>query len=175
MILLLCSASLFVGTAHPDRSFAGETAIISSVLTSQVDSTNSLRPSADGQIVPYQTEQNINETERPGLKEYIDASEEISLFGIDLRIGRRKAEKEIQGLLVVATAAGGNAIVAAYDLIIGVDGSRVTNFLDFYDCMRDVQPGENRLSKHPAQWTPRADAGTHNNLLAATAIMGALT
>jgi S1-C subfamily serine protease len=44
--------------------------------------------------------------------------------------------------LVVTTAAGGNAIVAAYDLIIGVDGSRVTNFLDFYDCMRDVQPGE---------------------------------
>jgi S1-C subfamily serine protease len=27
-------------------------------------------------------------------------------------------------------------------LIIGVDGSRVTNFLDFYDCMRNVQPGE---------------------------------
>jgi S1-C subfamily serine protease len=142
MILLLCSASLFVGTAHPDRSFAGETAIISSVLTSQVDSTNSLPPSANSQIVRKQIEQNISETERPGLKEYIDASEEISLFGIDLRIERRKAEKEIQGLLVVTTAAGGNAIVAAYDLIIGVDGSRVTNFLDFYDCMRDVQPGE---------------------------------
>jgi PDZ domain len=30
----------------------------------------------------------------------------------------------------------------SYDLIIGVDGSRVTNFIDFEDRMRDVQPGE---------------------------------
>jgi hypothetical protein len=29
-----------------------------------------------------------------------------------------------------------------YDLIIGVDGSRVTNFLDFQDQLRDVQAGE---------------------------------
>ena len=29
-----------------------------------------------------------------------------------------------------------------YDMIIGVDGTRVTNFLDFEDRMRDVQPGE---------------------------------
>jgi hypothetical protein len=29
-----------------------------------------------------------------------------------------------------------------YDLIIGVDGSRVTDLLDFQDRMRDVQPGE---------------------------------
>jgi S1-C subfamily serine protease len=30
----------------------------------------------------------------------------------------------------------------SYDLIIGVDGNRVTNFLDFEDRMREVQPGE---------------------------------
>jgi S1-C subfamily serine protease len=30
----------------------------------------------------------------------------------------------------------------SYDLIIGVDGSRVTNFLDFQDRLRDVQAGE---------------------------------
>jgi PDZ domain len=30
----------------------------------------------------------------------------------------------------------------SYDLIIGIDGSRVKNFLDFEDQMRDVQPGE---------------------------------
>jgi hypothetical protein len=30
----------------------------------------------------------------------------------------------------------------SFDLIIGVDGSRVTNFLDFQDRLRDVQPGE---------------------------------
>jgi len=29
-----------------------------------------------------------------------------------------------------------------YDMIIGVDGNRVTNFLDFEDRMRDLQPGE---------------------------------
>ena len=30
----------------------------------------------------------------------------------------------------------------SYDMIIGVDGSRVTNFLDFQDRMHDLQPGE---------------------------------
>ncbi len=30
----------------------------------------------------------------------------------------------------------------SYDLIIGVDGSRVTNFLDFEDRLRDIQAGE---------------------------------
>jgi S1-C subfamily serine protease len=30
----------------------------------------------------------------------------------------------------------------SYDMIIGVDGFRVTSALDFEDCMRDVQPGE---------------------------------
>jgi S1-C subfamily serine protease len=29
-----------------------------------------------------------------------------------------------------------------YDLIIGVDGNRVTNFMDFQDQLRDAQPGE---------------------------------
>jgi hypothetical protein len=30
----------------------------------------------------------------------------------------------------------------SYDMIIGVDGTRVTNYLDFEDRLRDVQPGE---------------------------------
>ncbi len=30
----------------------------------------------------------------------------------------------------------------SYDMIIGVDGARVTNFLDFQDQMRDLKPGE---------------------------------
>ncbi len=30
----------------------------------------------------------------------------------------------------------------SYDMIIGVDGTRVMNFLDFQDQMRDLQPGE---------------------------------
>jgi len=29
-----------------------------------------------------------------------------------------------------------------YDLIIGIDGNRVTNFMDFQDQLRDAQPGE---------------------------------
>jgi S1-C subfamily serine protease len=184
MTLLLCAASLLIGLPHPGRSGADETAIISSTPSSQVD-PNSLRPSANIQVAPppHQVEQNTNEMEPPGVKEYMDASEEISLFGIDLRIERRKAEKEIQGLLVVdiapgspgagaglhayrqptrdilngvgmlATMAFPPAVVVvpivesvplgeAYDLIIGVDGARVANFLDFYDCVRNVQPGE---------------------------------
>src|ERR1700746_1384455 len=184
MALLLCAATLLIGLPHPGRSGADETAITSSTLASQVDA-NSLRPSANIKVAPpsYQVKQNTNEMEPPGVKEYMDASEEISLFGIDLRIERRKAEKEIQGLLVVDIAPGSPgagaglhpyrqptrdilngvgmlatmafppaAVVVpifesvplgeAYDLIIGVDGARVANFLDFYDCVRNVQPGE---------------------------------
>jgi PDZ domain len=184
MALLLYAASLLIGLPHPGHSCADETAVISSTPASQVD-PNSLRPSATIQAAPapYQMEQNINEAAPPGLKEYMDASEEISLFGIDLRIERRKAEREIQGLLVVDIAPGSPgagaglhpyrqptrdilngvgmlatmafppaAVVVpivesvplgeAYDLIIGVDGARVANFLDFYDCVRNVQPGE---------------------------------
>jgi len=55
--------------------------------------------------------------------------------------------------MVGAVFSGGLAVVIipaldymqvgeSYDLIIGVDGSRVTNFLDFQDRMRDLQPGE---------------------------------
>jgi len=184
MALLLCAASLLIGLPHPRRSCAAGTTVISSTPVSQVD-PNSLPPSAHIQVAPasYQMEQNTNQAEPPGLKQYMDASEEISLFGIDLRIERRKAEKEIQGLLVVDIAPGspgagaglhayrqptrdilnGVGMLAtmafppamvvvtivesvplgeAYDLIIGVDGARVANFLDFYDCVRNVQPGE---------------------------------
>jgi S1-C subfamily serine protease len=183
IILLLCAASLFIGRAHPGRLLAADTAVISSTPTSQVYSTNSLRPSASSQVAPYQMEQNTSAPEPQGLKEYMDANEQISVLGIDLRVETRKAEKEIQGLLVVNIASGTPGAAAglhpyrqpvrdllngvgmlatmafppavvvvpivesvplgeAYDLIIGVDGSRVTNFLDFYDCMRNVQPGE---------------------------------
>ncbi len=106
MILLLCAASLFIGRAHPERLLAAETAVISSTPISQVESTNSLRPSASGQLVPYQMEQNTSAPEPPGLKEYMDANEQISVLGIDLRVETRKAEKEIQGLLVVDIAPG---------------------------------------------------------------------
>ena len=34
------------------------------------------------------------------------------------------------------------AIGESYDLIIGIDGARVRNFLDYQDRTRDLQPGE---------------------------------
>jgi hypothetical protein len=192
MTLLLCAASLLVVATHPGHSFAGATDEINSTPASQAVNLNSL-DSLDSRPPPaapvssnppaYQTNQNANQVEPPGLQEYMDESEEISLFGIDLRIEKRKAEKEIQGLLVVDIAPGSPGAYAglhpyrepardvlngvgmlasmafppaivvvpiveaiplggAYDLIIGVDGSRVTNFMDFYYCMRQVQPGE---------------------------------
>jgi S1-C subfamily serine protease len=59
----------------------------------------------------------------------------------------------LEGVTVAAALVFPPAVVAvpimdqvrlgqSYDLIIGVDGTRVTNFLDFEDRMRDVQPGE---------------------------------
>ncbi len=44
--------------------------------------------------------------------------------------------------ILIVPALDYTQIGESYDLIIGVDGSRVTNFLDFQDKMRDVQPGE---------------------------------
>jgi PDZ domain-containing protein len=182
--VLLCAASLFIGAMHPGRLCAGDAFVISSKPSSQVD-PNSRGPSASSQVVPapYRTEQDTNRAEPFGLKEYLDSSEEISLLGISLRIEQRKAEQEIQGLLVVDIApespgaaaglrpfrqpardvlndvsmlatmvfppamvigaiAGSVPLGEDYDLVIGVDGSRVSNFLDFYDCMRDARPGE---------------------------------
>jgi hypothetical protein len=44
--------------------------------------------------------------------------------------------------VLVAALADQVRIGDTYDLIIGVDGTRVTNFLDFEDRIREVQPGE---------------------------------
>ncbi len=45
-------------------------------------------------------------------------------------------------LVVVIPALDYMQVGESYDMIIGVDGSRVTNFLGFQDCMRNLQPGE---------------------------------
>src|SRR5271156_6845280 len=73
MTILLCAACLLIGLPHPGRSCADETAVISSTPASQVD-PNSFRPSANIPVAPapYQVEQNTNEVEPPGLKEYMD-------------------------------------------------------------------------------------------------------
>jgi len=36
----------------------------------------------------------------------------------------------------------GTHVGESYDMIIGVDGKRVTNYLDFEDEMRDARPGD---------------------------------
>jgi hypothetical protein len=107
MALSLLAANLLIGSLLSESPYAAETAEISSTPAAQID-PNSLRPPAAVPTAPspYPMDLNTNEGEPPGLKEYMDASEEISLFGIDLRIERRKAEKEIQGLLVVDIAPG---------------------------------------------------------------------
>lgn len=186
MFLLICTVSLFVTEIHSGHLFAAATDEITSTPAAQagtIESQQPLAPQSGSNAAAYQTDQNANQAEPPGLQEYLGESEEISLFGMDLRIEQRKAEKQIQGLLVVDIAPGSPGAYAglhpyrqptrdilngvgmlaamafppaaaivpivesvplgeAYDLIIGVDGARVTNFMDFYYCMREVQPGE---------------------------------
>ena len=186
MFLLVCILSLFVTEIHPGHLFAAATDEITSTPAAQagsIESQQPLAPQAGSNAAAEQRDLNANQAEPPGLQEYLGESEEISLFGMDLRIEQRKAEKQIQGLLVVDIAPGSPGAYAglhpyrqptrdllngvgmlaamafppaaaivpivesvplgeAYDLIIGVDGARVTNFLDFYYCMREVQPGE---------------------------------
>ena len=70
-----------------------------------------------------------------------------------LRAYRRTTSDVIKVVAVVAALVFPPAVLVAaladqvnigdtYDLIIGVDGTRVTNFLDFEDRIREVQPGE---------------------------------
>jgi len=70
-----------------------------------------------------------------------------------LRAYRRVARDVLEGAAVLASLVFPPAVIAVpmfdqvrigetYDLIIAVDATRVTNFLDFEDRMRDVQPGE---------------------------------
>ena len=66
---------------------------------------------------------------------------------------RRTARNILEGAAIAASFVFPPAVVAvpmiesvnlgeSYDLIIGIDGARVSNFLDFEEHMRDVQPGE---------------------------------
>jgi S1-C subfamily serine protease len=68
---------------------------------SQAANTNAIQSSTDRQGPPYHLEQETANPEPQGLKGYLDANEQISVFGIDLRVETRTARKEIQGLLVV--------------------------------------------------------------------------
>jgi hypothetical protein len=72
---------------------------------------------------------------------------------VGLHACRRTARNVLEGVAVAATLFFPPAVLAvplldnvnlgeSYDMIIGVDGKRVTNFMDFEDSMRDLQPGE---------------------------------
>ena len=180
--LLLCAAAVIIGVAHSTSTSAGDTAEILKSQRSQTADTSPIQLSSDSQP-PNQLEQEATDPEPQGLKAYLDANEEISVFGIELRVETRTAEKEIQGLLVVdiepgspGAAAGLHpyrqpirdvlngvamlgvmicppAIIVAplvgsvplhenYDLVIGLDGFRVSSFLDFYERVRDTRSGE---------------------------------
>ncbi len=185
--LLICAAGLLIGSARPRAALAGD---INEISPSQAVQAGSIAPAPASQspAVPaqsatYQMDQDTSGPEPPGAQEYMDANEQISVYGIEMRIDTRKAGREVQGLLVIdiepgspGAAAGlhpfrertrdvlnGVGMLAAmafppamvivpivesvplhesYDLIIGVDGTRVTNFADLWERMRAVRPGE---------------------------------
>ena len=70
-----------------------------------------------------------------------------------VQAGHRAAHDVVEGAAVAASLVFPPAVLAVpvietmqlgenYDLIIGVDGNRVTNFMDFQDQLRDALPGE---------------------------------
>ena len=70
-----------------------------------------------------------------------------------VQAGHRQAHDVLEGAAVAASLVFPPAVLAVpvietmqigenYDLIIGIDGNRVTNFMDFQDQLRDAQPGE---------------------------------
>jgi hypothetical protein len=70
-----------------------------------------------------------------------------------VQAGHRQAHDVLEGAAVAASLVFPPAVLAVpvietmqvgenYDLIIGVDGNRVSNFMDFQDQLRDAQPGE---------------------------------
>jgi hypothetical protein len=185
--LLLCAAGLLIASAPRPIALAGD---INEISPSQAVQGGSITPppaaqpaTAPNQSAAYQMDQDTSAPEPPGAQEYMDANEQISVYGIEMRIDTRKAEREVQGLLVIdidpgspGAAAGlhpfrehtrdvlnGVGMLAAmafppamvivpivesvplhenYDMIIGVDGTRVTNFADLWERMRMVRPGE---------------------------------
>jgi S1-C subfamily serine protease len=70
-----------------------------------------------------------------------------------VQAGHRAAHDVLEGAAFAASLVFPPAVLAVpvietiqlgenYDLIIGVDGNRVTSFMDFQDQLRDAQPGE---------------------------------
>ena len=185
--VLLCTASLLIASVWPQSALGDDTNEISPSQAAHADSVapvSAAQPAtAPNPNGPYQMDQDTGGPEPQGAQEYMDANEQISVYGIEMRVDTRKAEREVQGLLVIdieprspGAIAGlhpfrertrdvlnGVGMLAAmafppalvivpivesvplhesYDLIIGVDGTRVTNFADLWERMRMVRPGE---------------------------------
>jgi len=82
--LLLCAACLLTAVARPRPLVNGETDEISSTTSSQAvhaDSTQPV-PAAQPGNAPYQMAQDTTEPEPQGAQEYMDANEQVSVFGI---------------------------------------------------------------------------------------------
>jgi S1-C subfamily serine protease len=154
--LLLCAAGLLIASERPRSLLAADTYEISFTPSSQAVHADSV-PSSPAQpgTPPYQMDQDTNEPEPRGALEYMEASEQVSVFGIEMCVATRKAERDIQGLLVIGIEAGTPGAAAglrpsvasvplpqSYDLIIGIDGARVANFADLREGMRLVRRGE---------------------------------
>ena len=83
----------------------------------------------------------------------VDVRKSSAAASAGLHAYRRTTRDILEGAAIVASLVFAPAVLAvplfdqikigeSYDMIIGVDGTRVASFLDFEDRMRDVQPGE---------------------------------
>jgi PDZ domain len=162
MALLLCAASFLIASEGSRSLLAADTEETSFTPFWQSvhpPPTMSTAPPAQlgilpHQAIPYQLDLDTNEPGPQGAQEYMESSEQVSVFGIEMCVDRRMAEREIQGLLVIDVEAGSPGALAglrppvrsmlseSYDLIIGIDSARVANFVDLWKGLRMVQPGE---------------------------------
>jgi len=154
-IVLLLYAGLLIASQRPRSAVAADTDEISSTPLSQAVHADSILPaSAQSSTPPYQVNRETNHPGPQGAPEYMEASEQVLVFGIEICVDRRKAERDVQGLLVINIEPGSpgataglrpsvtSALSRSYDMIIGVDGARVSNFADLWDGLRLVQRGE---------------------------------
>lgn len=162
MALLLLAAVFFIASEGSGYLFAADTEeVLFTPVSQSVHTTPNLSTASPAQLVilphqatSYQLDLDTNEPRPQGALEYMETSEQVSVFGIEVCVDRRIAEREIQGLLVIDIEAGSPGALAglrppvrsvlsqSYDLIIGIDGARVSNFVDLWNGLRMVQPGE---------------------------------
>src|SRR5262249_21122114 len=97
--LLTCAVCLSISFPRPRAAPAGETGEVRG--SSQSGNADAIAPALRAQpatvpyqSVPYQMDQDTGGPEPQGAQEYMDANEQISLHGIEMRVDTRKAERE---------------------------------------------------------------------------------